>query len=675
MKDEPLKRGPEKEDTMNTPRLSTRCVVMLVSLLSMLSMAYEKSTGSHAQEIVAEAETPATQTISTWAHAYGGGAWDEFRCIQQTTDEGFIAAGCSNSFGAGGYDAWVVKLNSHGEVQWQKTYGTNRDEQAYWIIQTQDGGYAFTGYVNSGVNKNLWVVKVDQNGLDQWQKEIYREGDDWADSIAETSEGDFILGGASNGGDRVWFIKLNSVGALVMQRAYDIWNSISHQIIPTQDGGFIAALEDTYWKVLIIVKLNANGTIAWSKHIDPAKTILGWSIRNTPDGGYLVAGDTDDTGMGGWDVFFMKVSGNGEIIWQETVGGGADDFVTSLYVLPDGSFLASGWTKSFGNGAKDAWLLKSDSSGHVQWQKSYGGGSDDKAWDLIPTSDGGYAGIGWLGQDAFAIKMDAFGNMDSSCSALSSSYAESSDSHYSMATNSPSDVGGSPTSAPTAASVADSHATDTLICFSPSCSLLCTATGPATVLAGIAAIFSASTTPSGCSNQITYDWNFGDNTHSSDQNPNHVYATPGNLTWVLNVSVDSVTCTQTGNIAVIAPPPCTLSCEAAAPSLGITGAVMSYVAASAYPIGACQGSISYEWDFGDNTPKVTQENPFHSYAAAGAYTWTMTAKVGDLICFKAGTILISNPTNLPGDCNNDGQVSIGEVQKVINIFLGISHGC
>jgi uncharacterized delta-60 repeat protein len=158
--------------------------------------------------------------IVAWQKTYGGADWDEACSIQRTSDGGYIVAGRTYSFGAGNYDFWVLKLNSDGTVSYQKTYGGANWDWANSIYQTSDGGYIVAGGTQSfgAGGEDSWVLKLNSDGTVSWQKTYGGSSADRAYSIQQTSDGGYIVAGftasfGAGSGD-FWVLKLNSDGTI-----------------------------------------------------------------------------------------------------------------------------------------------------------------------------------------------------------------------------------------------------------------------------------------------------------------------------------------------------------------------------------------------------------------------------------------------------------------------------
>jgi len=173
----------------------------------------------------------------------------------------------------------------------------------------------------------------------------------------------------------------------------------------------------------------------------------------------------------------------------------------------------------------------------------------------------------------------------------------------------------------------------------PTCTLTCTATVPGAALTGENVTFQGTGTATNCSGSPAYAWAFGDGGTSNQQNPVHAYAAEGTYTWTLTVTIEDQTCTRTGTITISDTPTCTLTCTASVPSVGAVGAAVAFQATGT--AANCTGSPAFAWTFGDGGSSA-QQNPGHTYAAAGTYTWTLTVTVDDQTCTQTGTITITS---------------------------------
>jgi hypothetical protein len=311
-----------------------------------------------------------------FAKTYGGGDWDYAYSVQQTSDGGYIVVGSTASFGAGYENIFLIKTDANGNISWAKTYGGTEYDRASSVQQTSDGGYIVAGYTFSfGAGSDVFLIKTDANGNISWAKTYGGTDWDWASSVQQTSDGGYIMAGYTG-----------SFGA----------------------GGDI-----------LLIKTDANGDIIWAKTYGGTSYDEAYSVQQTSDGGYILAGETRSFGAGDYDIFLIKTDANGNIIWAKTYGGTSYDYAYSVQQTSDGGYIMAGETNSFGAGFYDAFLVKTDANGNIIWAKTYGGTYGDRAYSVQQTSDGGYIVAGWTESfsagsvDIFLIKTDASGNIGS----------------------------------------------------------------------------------------------------------------------------------------------------------------------------------------------------------------------------------------------------------------------
>ncbi len=259
-----------------------------------------------------------------WAKTYGGPGDDQANSIQQTRDGGYIVVGVTKLFGVGADDVWVLKLDASGNVQWAKTYGGTDYDKANSIQQTSDGGYIVAGKTSSfGAGRSdAWVLKLDASGNVQWAKTYGGANWDYASSIQQTSDGGYIVAGKTSSfdaiGDDVWVLKLDASGNVQWQKRYGGTNfDWVTSIQQTRDGGYIVAGvtlsfgagDDDFW----VLKLDANGNVQWQKTYGGTNSDGANFIQPTSDSGYIVAGRTWSFGEVGSDVWVLKLDANGNI--------------------------------------------------------------------------------------------------------------------------------------------------------------------------------------------------------------------------------------------------------------------------------------------------------------------------------------------------------------------------
>ncbi len=369
--------------------------------------------------------------VRTWQKTFGGWYDDAAYSIKQTTDGGYIVAGWTYSFGSGGKDVYILKLNSKGDLEWQKTFGGKDFDEANSIQQTIDGGYIVAGWTESfgSGGDDVYILKLNSKGQLEWQKTFGGKDFDVAKSIQQTTDGGYIVAGWTysfgSGSQDAYILKLNEKGEVEWQKTFGgKYGDVANSIQQTTDGGYIVAGWTSSFgsggSDVYILKLDSKGDLEWQKTFGGWYDDAAYSIKQTTDGGYIVAGWTKSSGSGwqdaysGWqDVYILKLNSKGEVEWQKTFGGENSDEAKSIQQTTDGGYIVAGWTYSFGSGGDDVYILKLNSKGQLEWQKTFGGKDFDVAKSIQQTTDGGYIVAGWTysfgsgGDDVYILKLNS----------------------------------------------------------------------------------------------------------------------------------------------------------------------------------------------------------------------------------------------------------------------------
>lgn len=372
--------------------------------------------------------------VIEWEKSLGGNYTERVPDIYQTSDGGYITAGSSNSQNGdvtgnhGNSDYWVVKLSSSGGIQWQKSLGGTALDEAHSVRQTTDGGYIIAGSTESNNgdvtghhgNNDYWVIKLNASGTLEWQKALGGSNNDIARSVRQTSDGGYIVAGTSSSSDGdisgnhgngdYWIVKLTSTGNIQWEKSFGGYGSDdAYSVEQTTDNGYIIAGASAstngdvtgnhgstdYW----VIKLSSAGDLQWQKSLGGSDTESGYSIVQTSDSGYIVAGssfsnDGDVTGNhGSFDYWVVKLNTAGDLQWQKSYGEINYDYAFDIKNTSDGGYIVSGYSESTpikGYGANDYWMIKLFPDGNVEWDKKLGGLTDDYATAAQQTSDGGY---------------------------------------------------------------------------------------------------------------------------------------------------------------------------------------------------------------------------------------------------------------------------------------------
>ncbi|MEO8148734.1 MAG: T9SS type A sorting domain-containing protein [Bacteroidia bacterium] len=380
-----------------------------------------------------------------WQKTIGGTNWDQLNSIQQTSDGGYILGGfsASNISGdktensKGSYDYWIVKTDSAGNIQWQKTIGGNNSDYLYSLQQTTDGGYILGGASESNISGDksennwdttvntfdYWIVKINGLGTIQWENTIGGKADDALTSLQQTSDGGYILGGFSESnisGDKTensdglydyWMVKTDSAGNILWQKTIggSIFDNL-YSLNQTSDGGYLlggysnsnisgSKTENSnggwdYW----IVKTDGAGNIQWQNTIDGSDNDFIYSVRQTTDDGYIlggysgsgISGDKTENNYGYSNYWIVKTDSIGIIEWDKTIGDADEDELRDIQLTNDGGYILAGSTNKIGSVFSHYLIAKTDSTGNIQWQNKIGGAYSEVVHCIEPTSDGGF---------------------------------------------------------------------------------------------------------------------------------------------------------------------------------------------------------------------------------------------------------------------------------------------
>ncbi len=303
-----------------------------------------------------------------WTRAYGGTDSDYGNSVQQTTDGGYVIGGATDSFCETYSDAWLIKTDSNGDTLWTRHYdGTGGYEACQSIQQTEDGGYILAGYTFyvGTQNRDVYLWKTDADGDTLWTRRYGGDGFDMAWSVDQTTDGGYIVAGYTTSfisSEEVWLLRTDANGDTLWTRRFDHRNDvIARSVQQTADGGFIVVGNTDPWggtADVWLTKTDADGNADWTKTFGGKDDQYGNSVRQTIDGGYIVAGYTWSGAESWFDAYVVKTNSRGRPQWEGIYGGSVDEHLLCIRQLPDGSYIAVGDTRSYGAGAGDFYLLK-----------------------------------------------------------------------------------------------------------------------------------------------------------------------------------------------------------------------------------------------------------------------------------------------------------------------------
>jgi PKD repeat protein len=382
----------------------------------------------------ADARTAAPETAGRWAKLIAAPGVKSASVVKETSDGGMVFDGETNSWGAGQRDFWIFKLDSAGSQAWAYTIGDASDNGGA-SQATDDGGYIVAGWTSSGGGTTApWIMKLDSNAAITWQRTYNLAVPFGATAlgVAKILTDGYILSGLHMDLSSASFVfdlvRTDLSGNILWQKSYGATNKMINggSVVRLSDGSLVVGgmITDmgTQDSDLYLMKLTSGGDVVWAKtYGGPQQEVGGTGVLLTGDGGFFIFGQTKSWGMGGTangvgDLWALKLDSSGAIQWQKAYGGAGDDTGT---ILPDaaGGYLIGATTTSWGAGGQDIWFAKLDSSGNITLQKTYGGTGDDYGAVLPNPTGSGYIisatteSFGHGLKDEWAAKLDASGNV------------------------------------------------------------------------------------------------------------------------------------------------------------------------------------------------------------------------------------------------------------------------
>ena len=377
----------------------------------------------------------------------GGSKNDIAKSVVKTIDGGAAVLGYSQSTDGDisdktdeNFDFWVLKLDAESNIEWGTTFGGTQDDRGNDIIQTNDGGFAVLGYSTSSDvdvlenagSQDFWILKLDAQGTISWSKTFGYSGADFGTTLLQASDNSFLItgvldvtasGGQGNsrnsqrhaGGD-IWAIKLSENGELLWRNYFGgSYTDTPFGVIETADKNFIiVGSSDSadidisnnngsydYW----VLQISPEGNLLWEKSFGGSEIDEARAITNTNDGNFLIVGDTRSANNdvsntnGAADLWVVKMSPLGDLLWEKTYGGSSFDVGRSVSQTQDNGFLISGSSRSEDNsftnqGQNDALVLKINAEGTLVWKKTIGGSEIDFLYDAVQLNNNTIIAVG-----------------------------------------------------------------------------------------------------------------------------------------------------------------------------------------------------------------------------------------------------------------------------------------
>jgi hypothetical protein len=295
---------------------------------------YTSSFGSGGYDILLVRVDSAGNEI--WSRTIGDIHDDIAYDAATTADGGFIIAGKTWPVGGNGFDVYLVRTNGLGDTLWTRYYGGIFDDAAYGVQQTSDGGYILAGGSESSSRTSLYVyvIKTDSLGDTLWTRKYGGSNGDVGEAVFEYGINEYYVAGRKSG--MALLMKIDSLGNSLWERTFS--GGIFHSMKQVSDSVFGMVGGD-------FITANLNGDTIWT---NPSE---GRAFQHTADGGFILSGGTAD-------ITLAKIDMNGTTLWETIYGGTGQDAAYAVQEIVDSIYLIAGSTDSYGSGFKDVYLIK-----------------------------------------------------------------------------------------------------------------------------------------------------------------------------------------------------------------------------------------------------------------------------------------------------------------------------
>jgi len=342
-------------------------------------------------------------TTDDWKQTFGGKETDIGYTLDQTEDNGYIIIGTTESKGAGNEDIWLIKTTNDGTLQWDKTFGGKNGDIGYAVKQTQDNGFILTGYTwtESEGKSDLWLIKTDSLGNEEWNTTIGGNESDIGYDVEQTADGGFIIVGSTasegKGNEDVYLVKTDNEGIVEWTNTFGgSISDVGRSIVQTTDGNYvIVGHTNSYgsgWFDLWMIKTDSEGTKLWDKSFGGGEDDVGWSIQQTNDGGFICTGYTKSFSAQNQDIWLLKTDNDGNEEWSKLFGKSHQDRGYDVKQTADNGYVIIGSVHVIDD---DLWIIKTDENGKEKWNKSFGKTETDIGRSVAQTAEGGFICTGW----------------------------------------------------------------------------------------------------------------------------------------------------------------------------------------------------------------------------------------------------------------------------------------
>lgn len=378
-------------------------------------------------------QSDAQQTV--FQRTYGNEYSSQANSISLTSDGGYIIGGWYDITSLFTSELFLIRTNAQGDTLWAKTYGEKTEtigrngsgNQGFHAFQTADQGYFFVGEVHGfgAGSSDVYAIRLDASGDTVWSRTFGSPESDYGENAIQTSDGGFVIAGYTESPDidirDAYLIRLNSDGHLRWAKTYggQYIDAVSG-LVQSPDGGYVmVGYTFSYGESgsdVYVIKTDTNGNILWDVSVGGVLNDYGYSIDNSLSGGFIISGATESIGAGEEDLLLVKLDSLGDLEWSRAYGGQAFDAGNSVIQCSEGGFAVAGFTRSFGAGNRDVYLVRTNDIGDTVWTRTYGGDEDDIGSSIQQNQDGGFiiAGhtfsFGVNNSDVYLLRVDSLGN-------------------------------------------------------------------------------------------------------------------------------------------------------------------------------------------------------------------------------------------------------------------------
>ncbi len=412
-------------------------LIMSIIVCASLVCVYLLTKQSDIFPSISDSSSETPVELQTWEKAYFGFSGNDVTnglsnrrdgrgySIIQSSDGGYAMTGYATTDTSSMWDILLVKVDSEGNLQWEKTYGCPNDDFGYSLIQSSDSCYVIAGWTNSlrGVGGQVYLIKTDAQGNLLWNKTYNGLV---GNSIVESSDHGYVVAGYTylqETGYTIYLVKTDSSGNVQWTKTIkeNNLNVFANCIIKSsKDDSYIVAgyTSNSTQKALnpYLAKIDGYGNITWSKRYTEAGHFLLNSVVESSSGdGYVLTGDSS----------LIKTDEFGKLLWNKSLGNATEIHGHSIVRSSDGGYLIAGYATAPPLGPVSiygVYMVKTDESGNILWTKTYGGWGYDFCYSVVKAFDGGYAAVGYTTSDPYSkggesyvyvVKTDASGNVQS----------------------------------------------------------------------------------------------------------------------------------------------------------------------------------------------------------------------------------------------------------------------